>query len=87
MPALRREMREFLKVSVRRWLEYLIAVLLGNAVYYWSLVPHLPESLRHQIRRYDWGLVLDFAVCAGVYGVIRLGERVHKKSVKEELEQ
>jgi len=80
-------MREFLRVSLRRWLEYLLAILLGNAVYYWSFVPHLPKYLRHQAFRYDWGLALDFAVCVGVYGLIRLGERLHRKSAKEGLEQ
>jgi hypothetical protein len=78
--------REFLKVSLRRWLEYLLATLLGNAIYFWSLVPHLPESLRHRIRHYDWGLALDFAVCVGVFGLIRLGERLHRKPTKEEPE-
>jgi hypothetical protein len=79
--------RDFLRVSLRRWLEYLRAILVGNAIYFWSLVPHLPESLRHRAFRYDWGLALDFAVCVGVYGLIRLGGRIHQKSVKEGLEQ
>ncbi len=74
---------QFLKVSLRRWLEYLVAILLGNAIYFWSLVPHLPESLRHQAFRHDWGLALDFVVCVGVFGLIRLGERLHKKSAEE----
>jgi len=78
---------QFLRVSLRRWLEYLVAVLLGNAIYFWSLVPHLPHSLRHQAFKYDWGLAVDFGVCVGVFGLIRLGERLHRKSPKEGLEQ
>jgi len=68
--------RQFLGVTPRRWLEYLVAILLGNAIYYYSLVPHLPEALRHEGFRTDWGAAVDFAVCAGVYGLIRLGSRL-----------
>lgn len=63
----------FLGTSLRRWVEYLIAILLGNAIYYFSLQPHLPEVWRHPGARIDLGLGLDFLVCVGVYGLIRLG--------------
>jgi hypothetical protein len=65
--------RQFLGATPRRWLEYLAAILIGNAIYYFSLFPHLPDSLRHRGYRTDWGTLLDFAVCAAVYGLIRLG--------------
>lgn len=65
--------RQFLGATPRRWLEYLIAILVGNAIYFFSLVPHLPSALRHQAMRVDWGTGIDFAVCAGVYGLIRVG--------------
>jgi hypothetical protein len=68
--------RKFLAVTPRRWLEYLAAILLGNAIYYFSLVPHLPEVLRHQGFQTDWGAAVDFAVCVAVYGLIRLGARL-----------
>jgi len=64
--------RKFLGVTVRRWLEYLVAILLGNAIYYLSLVPYLPDALRHRGFRQDWGTLVDFLVCAGVYGLIRV---------------
>jgi len=64
---------QFLGVTPRRWLEYLVAILIGNAIYYFSLVPHLPDSLRHQGFRTDWGAGIDFVVCVAVYGLIRLG--------------
>jgi hypothetical protein len=64
--------RQFLGVTPRRWMEYLVAILLGNAIYYFSLVPHLPEILRHQGFQVDLGMFLDFLVCAAVYGLIRL---------------
>jgi len=68
--------RQFLGITLRRWLEYLAAILIGNAIYYFSLVPHLPEALRHQGFQIDWGMLLNFAVCVAVYGLIRLGSRL-----------
>ena len=65
--------QRLLGMTPRRWLEYLAAILLGNAIYYLSLVPHLPEALRHQGFQMDWGMGVDFAVCVAVYGLIRLG--------------
>jgi hypothetical protein len=70
--------QQFLGVTPRRWLEYLIAILIGNAIYYFSLFPHLPDSLRHQGFQMDWGVALDFIVCVAVYGLIRLGIRIRQ---------
>jgi hypothetical protein len=69
--------RQFLGVTPTRWLEYLVAILIGNAIYYVSLAPHLPEVFRHQGFQIDGGVVIDFMVCVGVYGLIRLGVRVN----------
>ena len=68
--------RKFLGITVRRWIEYTAAILVGNAIYYFSLVPHLPQALRHQGFLLDWGSLVDFMVCAGVYGLIRLGSKM-----------
>jgi hypothetical protein len=68
----RQQPRQFLGVTPRRWPEYLIAILLGNAIYYFSLMPNLPEPFQHHGFRTDWGSIVDFAVCAAVYGLIRL---------------
>ena len=70
--------RQFLGATPRRWLEYLVAILLGNVIYYFSLVPHLPEALRHQGFTIDWGAGVDFLVCVAVYGLIRLGTRIQR---------
>lgn len=67
---------QFLGATPRRWLEYLVAILLGNLIYYFSLVPHLPEALRHEGFQLDWGMLLDFIVCVTVYGLIRLGSKL-----------
>jgi hypothetical protein len=66
---------QFLGKGLRRWMEYLIAILVGTAIYYFSLVPHLPAALRHEEFHVDLGMILDFAVCAAVYGLMRLGKR------------
>lgn len=63
-------------VTLRRWIEYLAAILIGNAIYYFSLFHHLPSSFQHQNYRIDWGMVLDFLVCIAVYGLIWLGSRL-----------
>ena len=70
--------RQFLGATPRRWLEYLAAILLGNAIYYFSLMPYLPNVLRHHGSNEDWGLGVDFVVCAAVYGLIRLGTRLQR---------
>jgi hypothetical protein len=59
-------------MTARRWIEYLIAILAGNALYFWILYPALPAVLRHQPFRFDGGLVLDFLLCVVVYAVMRL---------------
>jgi len=71
-------MAKFLGTQLLRWLEYLAAILAGNAIYFLSLSAHLPAGLRHQTYKVDWGMALDFVVCAAVYGLIRLGERVSR---------
>jgi hypothetical protein len=70
--------RQFLGVTPIRWLEYLLAILLGNAIYYLSLAPHLPEIFRHQGFQMDGGVLVDFVVCVAVYGLIRLGVRLNE---------
>jgi hypothetical protein len=69
--------RQFLGVTPTRWIEYLAAILIGNAIYYLSLAPHLPDAFRHQGFQIDAGVVIDFIVCVGVYGLIRLGVRLN----------
>ncbi|MDR3721814.1 MAG: hypothetical protein P4L00_09460 [Candidatus Acidoferrales bacterium] len=71
--------RQFLGATPRRWVEYLIAILFGNAIYFFSLTPYLPAELRHSTAALDWGLLVDFVVCAAVYGLIRLGTRLHRR--------
>jgi hypothetical protein len=60
------------KVSTaRRWAEYLVAVLGGNIVYL-AIEPGLPTAFRHRMFQIDPGLAVDFLICVGLYGVVRL---------------
>jgi hypothetical protein len=69
--------RPFLGATLRQWLEYLIAILLGQVIFYFSLTPHLPDALRHHGSNIDLGMGIDFLVCVAVYGLIRLGTYLH----------
>lgn len=68
--------KKILGATPRRWLEYLIAILIGNAIYYFSLFRHLPESMQHRGFQMDAGVLVDFLVCVAVYGLIRLGSNL-----------
>ena len=49
----------------------LIAVLLGNAIYF-GVMRFLPERAQHQMFRVDWGTAVDFWICLVCYGLLRL---------------
>ncbi len=55
-----------------RFLKSLVAVLIGNAVYFLAVMPHLPARGRHVPFRLDVGLLVDFWVCVAVYGLLEL---------------
>ncbi len=59
----------------RKWLKTLVAVVLGNALYFFGLVPYLPPAGRHHPNRLDWGLLVDFWVCLAMYGLVDLSSR------------
>jgi hypothetical protein len=53
-------------------MKYLIAILLGNAMYF-ALSPHLPPAAQHGAEALDLGTVVDFWFCLLVYGLMELG--------------
>ena len=55
----------------REWIRSLIAVLVGNAIYY-SVERYLPPRGQHQLYQVDWGLAIDFWICLVCYGVVRM---------------
>lgn len=60
-------------------LQMLLAILLGNLVYF-LLLPHLPPAARHHLLHVDLGMMLDFGFCLAIYGIIR---RLAKIAVRE----
>jgi hypothetical protein len=59
----------------RRLLKQLIAIIIGNAIYFLLLMPHLPPRAQHHPDRLDLGLLVDFWICVVVYGIMELGSR------------
>jgi hypothetical protein len=57
------------------FLKSLIAVVSGNAVYFFLLGPFLPVRAHHIPYRLDLGLLLDAWICLVIYGIIELGVR------------
>jgi hypothetical protein len=58
-----------------RLLKQLVAIILGNLVYFFLLMPHLPARAQHQPHKLDLGLLVDFWFCVVVYGLIELASR------------
>ena len=53
----------------QRWLKYLIAIVMGNAVYF-AVQSHLPPAAQHHTFRPDLGTVVDLWFCIAVYGLM-----------------
>ncbi|MGC1450265.1 MAG: hypothetical protein WA830_09530 [Candidatus Sulfotelmatobacter sp.] len=56
------------------FLQALLAILLGNVVYF-ALAPSLPPVARHRPFRLDLGTLVDFWFCLVAYGLIRTARR------------
>lgn len=56
------------------FLQALLAILLGNLVYF-ALIPSLPPIARHHQFHIDLGMVLDFWFCLVAYGLIRTARK------------
>ncbi len=67
-----------MKLPLSKWLKFLVAILLGNALYF-SLYPHLPPAARHRPFRLDLGTLVDFWLCLMVYGLLELGNFLHSR--------
>ena len=63
----------------RRLIKQTIAVILGNLLYYFVLMPHLPPAGQHRPDKLDLGLIVDFWVCVVLYGVIELIDRRRRR--------
>jgi hypothetical protein len=58
------------KATVTNFVQSLIAVLVGNAVYF-LLMPHLPPAARHIPRRLDLGVAVDLWLCLVILGIVK----------------
>ena len=62
----------------KNFLQSLLAVLLGNAVYFLTM-PYLPRAARHAWNRLDLGLAVDFWVCLVIYGILEMIKRGRRR--------
>ncbi|HSY12871.1 MAG TPA: hypothetical protein VK976_11835 [Verrucomicrobiae bacterium] len=60
---------------LRRLLKQTIAVVVGNLLYFFVIMPHLPAAGQHRPDRLDLGLIVDFWICVVLYGVVELVDR------------
>jgi hypothetical protein len=60
--------------KMKNFLDALVAVLAGNAIYY-LLMPHLPDAVRHGLFKEDLGLLLDFAICSMIFVIVKYARR------------
>ena len=64
-----------------RWLKYLIAIIVGNLVYF-AIERYLPTAAQHHSFRPDLGTVVDLWVCVVVYGLLELVTNRFKRKQK-----
>jgi hypothetical protein len=73
-----RETRKEIAVSkssvIVNLLQALLAILLGNVVYF-LLLPSLPSVARHRPFQFDLGMIIDFWFCLVAYGLIRTARK------------
>ena len=65
------------RTTMKNFLDALVAVLAGNALYF-LLMPHLPALARHSLFKEDWGLLVDFAICAVIFVAVKYARRDEK---------
>jgi len=76
-PAACQAENQSMKPSTAKWLKYLVAISVGNALYF-AINPYLPEPARHHPFKFDLGTLVDFWVCLTVYGLIELVTFIRK---------
>jgi hypothetical protein len=67
-----------MKTVTVKWFEYLIAIVLGNGLYF-ALNPYFPEAARHHTYKLDLGTLVDFWFCLVVFGLLELGAFLHQQ--------
>jgi hypothetical protein len=54
-----------------RWLKYLIAIAIGNTVYF-RVQSYLPPAAQHRAFRPDLGTLVDLWFCVVIYGLLEM---------------
>jgi hypothetical protein len=70
-----------MKVPTAKFFEYLVAILLGNGLYF-ALFSWLPEAARHHPYKLDLGTLVDFWFCLLVFGLLELGAFIHNRGTR-----
>jgi hypothetical protein len=73
-------MPKLLPLSRAQWTKYLIAILLGNGLFF-ALSPYLPPTAQHRSWAIDLGTVVDFWFCLLVYGLLELGAFIRREDI------
>ena len=71
------------KVLKANFSKSLIAVVVGNLLYFLILYSVLPEAARHRPFRLDLGLVVDLWFCLVAYGLIELFIRIRRRPARD----
>src|SRR5271167_1677793 len=66
---------------LRRLLKQFVAIVAGNLLYFFLLMPHLPLAGRHIPYRIDLGLLVDLWVCLVLYGIVEGFDRQRRNGV------
>ncbi len=60
---------------LRRLLKQFLAIVVGNVLYFFVLMPHLPSAGRHRPFKIDPGLLVDAWICLVLYGLVEWIDR------------
>ena len=69
-------------ITRAKLLKYLVAILLGNAVYF-ILFPYLPPAAQHRSWQVDMGTIVDFWFCLLMYGLMELGAFLSSRRTRD----
>jgi len=64
-----------------RWMKYVVAVLLGNGLYF-SLSRYLPPTARQAAYGFNVGTLVDLWFCVAVYGLLELATLLGQRNRK-----
>ena len=57
----------------------MVAVVVGNLIYFFVLQPVLPTSAQHRPFKLDLGILVDAWICLFIYGIVELIVRLKRR--------